>query len=110
MASLLGAMPRGLSHPCCPRSARAQRCIRCVRMPNEISGDDIVRTHLEAAGNRRPPLLVLDPLLDFLDSHDLGEGEPTIAPIGNGLSNATYLFKRGSARFVLRLPPRPPSP
>jgi aminoglycoside phosphotransferase (APT) family kinase protein len=79
-------------------------------MAHEIAEDDIVRTHEEAATNERPPLLVLDPLLAFLDEHDLGDGEPTIRPIGDGHSNATYLFDRGGARFVLRRPPRPPIP
>ena len=79
-------------------------------MAHEIADDDIVRTLEEAAANERPPLLVLDPLLAFLDQHDLGDGEPVIRPIGDGHSNATYLFDRGGARFVLRRPPRPPIP
>jgi aminoglycoside phosphotransferase (APT) family kinase protein len=79
-------------------------------MAHEIAPDDIVRTHAEGEANERPPLLVLDPLLAFLDQHDLGDGEPTIRAIGDGHSNATYLFDRGGARFVLRRPPRPPIP
>jgi aminoglycoside phosphotransferase (APT) family kinase protein len=79
-------------------------------MAHEIAADDIVRTHDEGAANERPPLLVLDPLLAFLDAHDLGSGEPAIRAIGDGHSNATYLFDRGGARFVLRRPPRPPIP
>ncbi len=79
-------------------------------MAHEIADDDIVRTFEAAAANERPPLLILDPLLAFLDEHDLGDGEPTIRPIGDGHSNATYLFDRGGARFVLRRPPRPPIP
>jgi aminoglycoside phosphotransferase (APT) family kinase protein len=79
-------------------------------MPFDIAPDDIVRTHDEGAANDRPPLLVLEPLLEFLDKNDLGDGEPTIAAIGDGHSNATYLFQRGGARFVLRRPPRPPIP
>jgi aminoglycoside phosphotransferase (APT) family kinase protein len=79
-------------------------------MPFDIAPDDIVRTHEEGAANERPPLLVLEPLLAFLDQHDLGDGEPMIRPIGDGHSNATYLFDRGGARFVLRRPPRPPIP
>jgi aminoglycoside phosphotransferase (APT) family kinase protein len=79
-------------------------------MAHEVADDDIVRNHEQGAANERPPLLVLDPLLAFLDSHDLGDGEPTIRPIGDGHSNATYLFDRGGARFVLRRPPRPPIP
>jgi aminoglycoside phosphotransferase (APT) family kinase protein len=81
-------------------------------MPHEIAPDDIVRTHAEApAGNGgRPPLLVMDPLLAFLDAAGLGDGEPEITPIGDGHSNVTYRFDRGGARFVLRRPPRPPIP
>jgi aminoglycoside phosphotransferase (APT) family kinase protein len=79
-------------------------------MPFDIAPDDIVRTHDEGAANDRPPLLVLDPLLAFLDTNSLGEGEPEVSAIGDGHSNATYLFERGGARFVLRRPPRPPIP
>ncbi|HWI71488.1 MAG TPA: phosphotransferase family protein, partial [Baekduia sp.] len=79
-------------------------------MAHEIAPDDIVRTHEEAAAGERPALLVLDPLLAFLDEHGLGDGEPQISAIGDGHSNATYLFARGDARFVLRRPPRPPIP
>jgi aminoglycoside phosphotransferase (APT) family kinase protein len=79
-------------------------------MAHEIAPDDVVRTHAEGAANDRSPLLVLDPLLAFLDARGLGEGEPEIAAIGDGHSNATYLFTRGEARFVLRRPPRPPIP
>jgi aminoglycoside phosphotransferase (APT) family kinase protein len=79
-------------------------------MPHEIAPDDVVRTHAEAEANDRPPLLVMEPLLSFLDEHGLGDGEPAISPIGDGHSNATYLFERGGARFVLRRPPRPPIP
>jgi aminoglycoside phosphotransferase (APT) family kinase protein len=79
-------------------------------MAHDIAPDDIVRTHDEAAANERPPLLVLDPLLAFLDRHGLGDGEPHIAAIGDGHSNATYAVSRGGADFVLRRPPRPPIP
>ena len=79
-------------------------------MSGPMAEDDIVRTHQEGAGNLRAPLLVLDPLLTFLDEHELGEGEPAISRIGDGHSNATFLIERGGARFVLRRPPRPPIP
>lgn len=72
--------------------------------------DDIVRTFAEGAANARPPLLVLDPLLAFLDALGLGEGEPEIQSIGEGHSNHTFLVRRGGAEFVLRRPPRPPIP
>src|SRR4051794_4963563 len=79
-------------------------------MPDEIPADDVAPPHAEAQANSRPPLLVLEPLLAFLDEHGLGDGEPEIHPIGDGHSNATYRFDRGGARFVLRRPPRPPIP
>lgn len=79
-------------------------------MAHEIAPDDIVATHAEGAANERPPLLVLEPLLAFLDAHGLGDGEPQITAIGDGRSNATFLVERGGARFVLRRPPRPPIP
>jgi aminoglycoside phosphotransferase (APT) family kinase protein len=79
-------------------------------MAHEIAQDDIVRTLQDAEGNDRPPLLVLEPLLAFLDEHGLGEGEPVINAIGDGHSNVTYAFDRGGSRFVLRRPPRPPIP
>jgi aminoglycoside phosphotransferase (APT) family kinase protein len=73
--------------------------------------DDIVRTHADAASNARPPLLVLDPLGEFLDGHRLGAGELHASPIGEGHSNVTYLIVReDGSEFVLRRPPRPPLP
>ncbi len=44
-----------------------------------LAQDDVVRTHEDAAGQEREPLLVLEPLLAFLDEHGLGSGEPEIA-------------------------------
>jgi aminoglycoside phosphotransferase (APT) family kinase protein len=79
-------------------------------MAHEIAPDDVVRTAQEGAANARPPLLVLDPLLAVLDAHGLGSGEPEIAAIGDGHSNATFAITRGGAQFVLRRPPRPPIP
>ncbi|MEA2295464.1 MAG: hypothetical protein QOE86_3103 [Solirubrobacteraceae bacterium] len=79
-------------------------------MPIPIAPDDIVRAPDDAAGNERPPLLVLDPLLAFLDAHGLGSGEPQFKTIGEGHSNVTYAVTRGDAEFVLRRPPRPPLP
>ncbi len=79
-----------------------------------LADDDLVRTHEEAAGAAREPLLVLDPLLAFLDEHGIGSGGPlhSVVPIGDGHSNHTFLVTRGSERFVVRRPPRgeiPPS-
>jgi len=75
-----------------------------------IAPDDIVRSHEEAAGNGRPPLLVTEPLEAFLDEHRIGSGAIDVSPVGEGHSNVTYLATRGDAEFVLRRPPRPPIP
>jgi aminoglycoside phosphotransferase (APT) family kinase protein len=75
-----------------------------------IAPDDIVLTSADAQRNSRPPLLVLEPLAEFLDEHGLGEGEIEAIPIGDGHSNVTYLVVRGDAEMVLRRPPRPPLP
>ena len=67
----------------------------------------------EAAANEREPLLVLEPLLAFLDAHGLGDGEPEIAPIGDGHSNvdlrAAPRRRRASSCAARRAPPLPPS-
>jgi aminoglycoside phosphotransferase (APT) family kinase protein len=75
-----------------------------------IAADDIVGTHDENIANGRPPLIVIEPLLAFLDSHRIGDGEPEFRPIGEGVSNVTYLVRRGNSQVVLRRPPRPPLP
>ena len=77
---------------------------------HEIASDDVVRSHAEGALNERPPLVVIEPLLAFLDGLGLGDGEPEIEPVGDGHSNVTYLVSRGGAEFVLRRPPRGPLP
>jgi len=73
-----------------------------------VADADVVRTHDEAAACERPPLLVLDPLRDFLDAHRLGSGELRVGPLGDGHSNVTYLIERDDRQLVLRRPPRPP--
>ena len=78
-------------------------------MAAQIAADDIVRTHADVNGGR-PPLLVLEPLLEYLDGHGLGSGEPTVKVLGDGHSNATYTVAREGATVVLRRPPRPPYP
>ncbi len=76
-----------------------------------VAPDDIVRTHAEAQANERPPLLVLEPLREFLDAHGLGAGELRASPIGEGHSNVTYLIEREHGpELILRRPPRPPLP
>ena len=77
---------------------------------HEIADDDIVRTHADGELNERPPLVVLEPLIDFLDAAGIGEGELEISPIGDGHSNVTYAVKRGNTDFILRRPPRGPLP
>jgi aminoglycoside phosphotransferase (APT) family kinase protein len=76
--------------------------------PHAIAADDIVRTASEAGA--REPLLVLDPLMRWLDARGLGEGEPEIEPIGDGHSNVTYGLRRSGAELVIRRPPRGPLP
>lgn len=71
---------------------------------------NVVQTREEAAALDVPPLVVLEPLAEFLDEHGLGSGELSAQPIGEGHSNVTYLLERGGERFVLRRPPRPPLP
>ena len=73
-----------------------------------LAPDDIVRTHEEAQGNAREPLLVLDPLLEFLDSNGLdAPADLAASPIGDGHSNVTFGLSTG---VVLRRPPRGPLP
>jgi aminoglycoside phosphotransferase (APT) family kinase protein len=80
-------------------------------MPFDIAPDDIVRTHAEAEGNGRVPLVVTEPLMAFLDQAGLGAGELSISPVGDGHSNVTYVVRReDGTEMVLRRPPRPPLP
>lgn len=76
----------------------------------ELAPDDVVRTHDEAQGNQREPLLVLEPLEAFLDAHGLGTGPVRPTPIGAGHSNVTFLIERDGWEGVLRRPPRGPLP
>ncbi len=78
--------------------------------PVEIAADDIVADRGEAAGNERPPLVVTEPLLAYLDEQGIGRGELEFAPIGEGHSNVTFAVTRGDREFVLRRPPRGPLP
>jgi aminoglycoside phosphotransferase (APT) family kinase protein len=71
---------------------------------------DVVDTAQDAADLELPPLLVREPLEEFLDAHRIGEGRLDAERIGEGHSNITFLVRRGDARVVLRRPPRPPLP
>jgi aminoglycoside phosphotransferase (APT) family kinase protein len=71
---------------------------------------DVVQTAAEAAGTELKPLLVLEPLAEFLDAAGLGSGPIESTPIGDGHSNVTYLLQRGEKQLVLRRPPRGPLP
>jgi aminoglycoside phosphotransferase (APT) family kinase protein len=75
-----------------------------------VSTLDVVETSAEAEAQERPPLIVREPLQEFMDHHDLGDGPIEAEPIGEGHSNVTYLIVRGDERYVLRRPPRPPVP
>ncbi len=77
-------------------------------MPVTLAPDDIVRTHADAAGNAREPLLVLEPLIEFLGARGLdAPADLAATPIGDGHSNVTFAMSTG---VVLRRPPRGPLP
>ncbi|HEY2436858.1 MAG TPA: phosphotransferase family protein, partial [Solirubrobacteraceae bacterium] len=73
-----------------------------------LAPDDVVRTRDEAASNSREPLLVIEPLAEFLSENGLDSSpELSAAPIGEGHSNVTFMLSTG---VVLRRPPRGPLP
>src|SRR5579871_4169289 len=73
-----------------------------------LAPDDVVRTHAEAERNSREPLLVLEPLVDFLDRSGLeAPAELTAVPVGEGHSTVTFELSTG---VILRRPPRGPLP
>jgi aminoglycoside phosphotransferase (APT) family kinase protein len=73
-----------------------------------LAADDIVATHEEGAANDREPLLVMDPLREFLSGGGLAApADLTATPIGDGHSNVTFAL---STEVVLRRPPRGPLP
>src|SRR5947209_5222086 len=77
-------------------------------MAPTLAPDDVVRTHAEASANQREPLLVLEPLAEFLGSNQLdAPGDLDATPVGEGHSNVTFLLSTG---VVLRRPPRGPLP
>ena len=73
-----------------------------------LAPDDIVATHADGAANDREPLLVLEPLREFLSEAGLdAPADLTAEPVGEGHSNVTFLLSTG---VVLRRPPRGPLP
>jgi aminoglycoside phosphotransferase (APT) family kinase protein len=77
-------------------------------MPVTLAPDDVVETHQQGAENEREPLLVLEPLREFLADHGLdAPADLTAAPVGEGHSNVTFTLSTG---VVLRRPPRGPLP
>jgi aminoglycoside phosphotransferase (APT) family kinase protein len=77
-------------------------------MPVTLAPDDVVSTHRQAAENEREPLLVLEPLREFLAAHGLeAPADLSASPVGEGHSNVTFTLSTG---VVLRRPPRGPLP
>ena len=77
-------------------------------MSATLAPDDVVRTHDEGAANAREPLVVLEPLAEFLASSGLSAPSGLDAvPIGEGHSCVTLALSTG---VVLRRPPRGPLP
>ena len=77
-------------------------------MPTTLAPDDVVRTHADAAANPREPLIVLEPLIEWLATTGLDAPEDLSAvPVGEGHSNVTFVLSTG---VVLRRPPRGPLP
>jgi len=73
--------------------------------------EGVVRSAEEAEAAPLPPLVVLDRVEAFLDTHGLGSGPVRTRRIGvPGGSNFSFLLERDSVRYVLRRPPRPPLP
>jgi aminoglycoside phosphotransferase (APT) family kinase protein len=77
-------------------------------MSATLAPDDVVRTHEEGAANSREPLVVLEPLREFLAGNHLASPANLDAlPIGEGHSCVTFAL---STDVVLRRPPRGPLP
>ncbi len=77
-------------------------------MPVTLAPDDVVETHEQGADNERDPLLVLEPLREFLAANDLdAPADLSASPVGEGHSNVTLTLSTG---VVLRRPPRGPLP
>src|SRR5947209_8964812 len=73
-----------------------------------LAPDDVVRTHADGAANSREPLLVIEPLVEFLAAGGLdAPADLDAVPVGEGHSNVTFTLSTG---VVLRRPPRGPLP
>ncbi|MGH2859812.1 MAG: phosphotransferase family protein [Solirubrobacteraceae bacterium] len=73
-----------------------------------LAPDDVVRSHADVGPGAREPLLVLEPLREFLAEAGLdAPANLSAAPIGEGHSNVTFELSTG---VVLRRPPRGPLP
>jgi aminoglycoside phosphotransferase (APT) family kinase protein len=73
-----------------------------------LAPDDVVRNHADGAANDREPLLVIEPLREFLRDGRLdAPADLDATPIGDGHSCVTFLLSTG---VVLRRPPRGPLP
>lgn len=79
-------------------------------MTYALADDDIVGSWTDVGPDDRPPLVVLEPLLAYLEEQGLGTGPLVITPLGDGHSNVTLLLRRGDQELVLRRAPRPPVP
>src|SRR5271163_3117906 len=81
-------------------------------MSTQTAPDDVVGSWQQAAANDRAPLLVLDPLAEFLERNDIGAGPLSATPVGEGHSNVTYALQLDGplAEVIIRRPPRPPLP
>jgi aminoglycoside phosphotransferase (APT) family kinase protein len=77
---------------------------------HSIAPDDVVETLADVQPGMRPPLLVLEPLMEFLDTCGIGSGAIEASTVGDGHSNVTFLIQRGGTEVILRRPPRPPWP
>jgi aminoglycoside phosphotransferase (APT) family kinase protein len=72
-----------------------------------VQPGEIVRSWSDASRDLTP-VLVLEPLEQFLDSHQIGSGPIEADRIGDGHSFETFSLRRGDVEVVLRRPPPPP--
>jgi len=77
-------------------------------MASTLAPDDIIDNHRDRRPDAREPLLVIEPLRDFLAASGLqAPAQLRATPIGEGHSNVTFQLSTG---VVLRRPPRGPLP